>query len=205
MTEGDPASYSFNRHAIHTEETPMKGLSLLVAGLMLSGCAPMQSESPQATAELKNAKGETAGTANFWEDANGVRIAVQVRGISASRHGIHLHAVGKCDPPDFTTAGGHFNPGEKKHGLRTPDGPHAGDLPNLEVAADGTGRLEYVTKLLTLGGGPKSLFGANGSALVVHANPDDDVTDPMGNSGRRIACGVITKAVGSAWTPKSGY
>lgn len=184
----------------------MKRLTMLVGGLMLSGCATMQSGSPQATAELKNAKGEMVGTANFWEDANGVRIAAQVRGISASRHGIHLHAVGKCDPPDFTTAGGHFNPGEKKHGLKSPNGPHAGDLPNLEVAADGTGQLEYVTKLVTLGPGPNSLFGTNGRALVVHAKPDDDVTDPMGNAGGRIACGVITRApVGTGYGGKTGY
>ncbi len=183
----------------------MKGLSMLVAGLILSGCATMQSGSPQATAELKNAKGETVGTANFWEDANGVRIVAQVRGIAPGKHGTHIHAVGKCDPAGFMSAGGHFNPEGKKHGLKNPAGPHAGDLPSLEVAADGTGRLEFVAKLVTLGPGPNSLFDADGSAVVVHANPDDDVTDPTGNSGGRIACGVLTKAVGGAWTPKSGY
>lgn len=175
----------------------MKRLPLIVLGLMLSGCATMQAGSPQATAELKNAKGEAVGSARLWEDANGVRVAAQVRGISTGRHGIHVHAVGKCDPPEFTTAGGHFNPGGKRHGLKTPAGPHAGDLPNLEVGADGTGRLEYATRLVTLGSGPTSLFDADGSALVLHANPDDETTDPTGNSGGRIACGVITKAAGS--------
>ena len=175
----------------------MTRLALIVAGLMLSGCATMQAGSPQATAELKNARGEAVGTASFWEDANGVRITAQVRGIPAGKHGFHIHAVGKCDPPDFMTAGGHFNPGGKKHGLKSPDGPHAGDLPSLEVGADGTGRLEYVTKLVTLGTGPTTLFDADGSALVLHANPDDDTTDPTGNSGGRSACGVITKAGGS--------
>lgn len=175
----------------------MRQHSLIVLGLMLSGCATMQAGSPQATAELKNAKGEAVGSASFWEDANGVRVAAQVRGISTGRHGIHVHAVGKCDPPEFTTAGGHFNPGGKKHGLKTPVGPHAGDLPNLEVGADGTGRLEYANRRVTLGSGPTSLFDADGSALVLHANPDDDTTDPTGNSGGRIACGVITKAAGS--------
>lgn len=179
----------------------MKGLWIFVAGMILSGCATMQDGTPQATAELKNAKGEAAGTANFWEDANGVRLLAQVRRIPAGKHGIHLHAVGKCDPPDFTTAAGHFNPGRKQHGLKNPAGPHAGDLPNLEVAADGTGRLETVTRLVTLASGPTSLFDADGSALVIHANPDDEVTDPTGNSGGRIACGVITKA----GSPRSGY
>ncbi|MBI4610326.1 MAG: superoxide dismutase family protein [Candidatus Rokubacteria bacterium] len=183
----------------------MKWLWLFVAGVMLSGCAAMQFGSPLATAELRNAKGETVGSASFWEDGNGVRIVAQVRGIPAGRHGTHLHAVGKCDPPEFTTAGGHFNPGGKKHGLKNPAGPHAGDLPNLEVAADGTGRFEYVTKLVTLASGPTSLFDADGSALVIHANPDDDVTDPTGNSGGRIACGVIRRAPQPAPRPTSGY
>jgi Cu-Zn family superoxide dismutase len=117
-----------------------------------------------------------------------------VKGLPSGKHGFHLHAVGKCDPPEFTTAGAHFNPGRKRHGLKSAQGPHAGDLPNLEVGADGSGKLEYVTKLVTLGSGPASLFDADGTALVIHANPDDDVTDPTGNSGGRIACGTLRKA-----------
>ncbi len=171
----------------------MKTLGILGVGLLLAGCATSQYGSPQATAQLKNARGEAVGTASFWEDASGVRILAQVRGISPGTHGIHLHAVGKCDPPEFTTAGGHFNPGNRKHGLRNPEGPHAGDLPNLQVAADGQGRLEYLTKLATLAAGPTSLFDADGAALVVHAGADDEVSDPAGNSGGRIACGVLTK------------
>ena len=178
---------------------------IFVLALILAGCATLQYGSPEATAELKNAKGEVVGTARFWEDANGVRIMVQVRGISPGKHGTHVHAVGKCDPSEFTTAGGHFNPGGKKHGLRSPVGPHAGDLPNLEVAADGTGQLEYVTKLVTLAPGPTSLFDTDRSALVVHANPDDDITDPTGNSGGRIACGIIRKAPQPTPRPSSGY
>ncbi|MFZ1057965.1 MAG: superoxide dismutase family protein [Candidatus Rokuibacteriota bacterium] len=171
----------------------MKPLSLLVAGLMLTGCATMPAGSPQATAELRNARGEAVGIASLWEDANGGRLVAQVRELPPGRHGFHIHAVGKCDPPDFTTAGGHYNPEGKKHGLKSPGGPHAGDLQNLDVGTDRTGRLEYVTKLVTLGPGPTSLFDPDGSALVIHANPDDEMTDPTGNSGGRIACGVITK------------
>lgn len=172
----------------------MKASLLLIAGLVMGGCATMQYGSPQATAELKNAKGEVVGTAGFWEDANGVRIAAHVKGVPPGKHGFHIHAVGKCDPPGFTTAAGHFNPGGKKHGLKSEAGPHAGDLPNMEVGTDGNGRLEYVTKPVTLGGGPTSLFDADGSALVLHADPDDEITDPTGNAGGRIGCGLIRKA-----------
>ncbi|MBI4240824.1 MAG: superoxide dismutase family protein [Candidatus Rokubacteria bacterium] len=183
----------------------MKVLWAIAVAVMVGACATLQYGTPQATVELKNAKGDAVGTASFWEDASGVRIIAQVRGIPAGKHGIHIHAVGKCDPPDFMTAGGHFNPGGKKHGLKNPAGPHAGDLPNLEVAADGTGRLEYVTRLVTLASGPTSLFDADGSALVVHASPDDDVTDPTGNSGGRIACGIVSKAPASPARAPSGY
>ncbi len=172
----------------------MRAAWLLLLGVILGGCATLFHGSPQATADLKNARGEAVGTASLWEDANGVRIITQVRGIPPGKHGFHLHAVGKCDPPEFTTASAHFNPGRKRHGLKSAQGPHAGDLPNLEVAADGSGKLEYVTKLVTLGSGPASLFDADGTALVIHANPDDDVTDPTGNSGGRIACGTLRKA-----------
>lgn len=183
----------------------MKGLSVLLTGLMLSGCATMFAGSPKATAELKNVKGESVGTASFWESADGVRIVAKVYGIPPGNHGFHIHTVGKCTPPDFMSAAAHFNPGGKQHGLKNPAGPHAGDLPNLEVEADGTGQLEYVTKMVTLGTGPTSLLGTAGRALVIHIDPDDETTDPTGNSGGRIACGVITKATASGGTLKSGY
>lgn len=106
-------------------------------------------------------------------------------------HGIHIHTVGKCDPPDFASAGGHYNPDGKKHGLDNPEGPRAGDLPLLVVAQDGTGTLETTTNLLTNRPKGKEPFDADGAALVVHASADDQKTDPTGNSGARIACGVI--------------
>jgi len=172
----------------------VKGIVLIVVGLLTPACTRAQSRSPQATAELKNANGKVVGNAGFREDANGVRIVVQVKAVTPGRHGVHIHAAGKCDPPGFTSAGGHFNPAGKKHGLKSPEGPHAGDLPNIEVGADGNGRLEHVTKLITLGSGATSLFDADGSALVLHANPDDEQTDPTGDAGGRIGCGLINKA-----------
>ena len=108
-------------------------------------------------------------------------------------HGIHIHAVGRCDPPDFMSAGDHVNPTNRQHGLRNPQGPHAGDLPNLTVEAGGTGTFQAANVDLTLGAGANGLFDADGSALVVHADPDDEATEPTGNSGGRIACGVIMR------------
>jgi Cu-Zn family superoxide dismutase len=171
----------------------MKGLGLLLTVLLLGGCATWPFFRPQATAELKNAKGEVVGMASFREEGGGVRVLAEVRGLPPGQHGIHLHAVGKCVPPQFTSAGAHFNPTGKKHGLQNPQGPHAGDLPNMNVAADGTGKLNYVASGVTLGSGPGSLFGADGTAVVIHASPDDQKTDPAGNSGARIACGVIQR------------
>ena len=159
----------------------------LVAG---AGCA-LTGPGERATAELKDKDGKTVGMASFVEVSDGVRVVVGVKGLSAGLHAVHIHAVGKCDAPAFTSAGGHFNPAQKKHGYRSPDGAHAGDLPNMLVAKDGAGRFEALTDAVTLGAGPHSVFDADGSALVVHAGVDDHTTDPTGNAGDRAACGVI--------------
>jgi Cu-Zn family superoxide dismutase len=148
---------------------------------------------PHATVTLQDASGATVGTAGFAQHDGFVRVEVKAKGIAAGQHGVHLHAVGSCTPPDFTSAGGHFNPAQKQHGLSNPAGPHAGDMPNLTVGADGNGELEFSDDRITLNDGPNSLFDADGTALVVHAGPDDQMTDPSGNSGARIACGVVTK------------
>ena len=148
---------------------------------------------PSAVATLKDAGGKDVGTATFTAAKGGVKVRVAVKGLPPGRHGIHIHGAGKCDPPDFTTAGGHFNPFAKHHGLRSPEGAHAGDMPNLIVGERGRAKATLFAKGATLGAGEGSLFGPEGTALVIHAGPDDQRTDPAGNSGARIACGVIEK------------
>jgi len=174
----------------------MRHASLILVALMVAGCASMQSSDNAAVADLKNTAGQSVGVAQLTQAGNVVRIVVEARGLPPGPHGVHVHAVGKCDPPDFNSAGGHFNPLNKQHGALNPQGSHAGDLPNLTVAPDGNGRMETTTAQLTLGSGPASVWDADGSALVVHASPDDFKTDPTGNSGGRIACGVLVKPPG---------
>ncbi len=136
---------------------------------------------------LINAPGQTIGSVRAWQTAGGVSFRVNATGLPHGLHGIHVHAVGRCDPPDFASAGPHWNPAAKKHGLNNPAGPHAGDLPNVEVAANGA-----LGATVTLAGATMAgLLDADGSALVIHAQADDYVTDPSGNSGARIACAVI--------------
>jgi len=144
-------------------------------------------------AQLRSGDNQVVGIGIFTEEAPGVRVNVQVRGLPPGTHGIHVHMTGSCIPPDFNSAGDHFNPTGRQHGLQNPNGPHAGDLPNLEVGADGSGVLTALARDLVLGTGPTSIFDTDGSALVIHAGPDDNSTDPNGNSGARIACGTIAR------------
>lgn len=147
-----------------------------------------------ATAIMKDAKGNTIGLATFTEDTGGlVHIKVNVKGLTPGMHGIHIHNKGNCVEPSFTSAGEHYNPLGKEHGLNNSKGPHAGDLPNLKVDKNGTGYMNVTTDRVTLSSGTTTLFTTNGTSLVIHADPDDQMTNPAGNSGARIACGVIEK------------
>ena len=146
-----------------------------------------------ATAELRTPSGEIVGSAAFTEASGGVNVRAQVRGLPPGAHGIHVHEMGKCDAPDFMSAGGHYNPTTKQHGLQNPQGHHGGDQPNLMVGADGSATFDAMLMGVTLGSGTASLFKTDGTALVIHANEDDQMTDPSGNSGGRIVCGVIAR------------
>ena len=173
----------------------MRALGAVLATLVLAGCAGVSAPGADNTAraEMRNAGGQPVGVATFTQVGRAVRVVLEAQGLPPGVKGVHVHAVGKCDAPGFNSAGDHFNPTGKQHGALNPAGPHAGDLPNITIGADGRGRLESTTELITLLGGPTSVFDGNGSALVVHAAPDDFRTDPTGNSGARIACGVITR------------
>jgi Cu-Zn family superoxide dismutase len=174
----------------------MKAVTIALTAFALAGCAGMRTPPAApitATAALTNAQGQSVGTATLSQVTGAVRVVVEARGLPPGQKGVHIHAVGKCDPPEFTSAGAHFNPDGKKHGLQNPEGPHAGDLPNITIGADGSGRLEATSDRVTLGDGANSVFDADGSAIVIHAAADDFKTDPTGNSGARIACGVIVK------------
>jgi Cu-Zn family superoxide dismutase len=170
-----------------------KLVCLLFVGLLAAGASSVlaQVQPLRGTAEFKTSVGETVGDATLTQNADGaVRLQVQVRGLPPGVHGIHIHAVGAC-APTFAAAGPHYNPMNKKHGLESPDGPHAGDLLNLTIGADGTGSMDATTTMVSLTPGEKTVFDADGSAIVIHAFQDDQKTDPAGNSGERIACAVI--------------
>ena len=168
---------------------------LVGVAVLLGGCASVSSEPEPVTAgaALKDKEGKDVGAATLIQTPEGVRIAVTGYRLPPGTHGLHLHAVGDCQLPDFTSAGGHFNPTSKQHGRLNPAGPHAGDLPNLVVGASGEGGIDITTKAVTLEPGPASLLGGKGTSIVIHAAADDEKTDPTGNSGARIACGVIAK------------
>ncbi len=165
-------------------------------GWLLGGALGLGQASAQtATASFVNAQGEKIGTGVLTDDPAGVRIVLDLSKLPPGSHGFHVHAVGQCTPPEFTSAGGHFNPLVRKHGTKNPEGWHAGDLPNLVVGSDGTLKTEAVARDVTLGSSTSalSLFPPSRTALVIHANADDEKTDPAGNAGARIACGVITR------------
>jgi Cu-Zn family superoxide dismutase len=171
----------------------MKFWVLVAAASLLSLNAWGKEASGKARAELKNAQGQNVGTATFTPAKQGVAITLNIQNLLPGVHGIHIHEAGKCDAPDFKTAGGHFNPTGKHHGSLNPQGEHAGDLGNLTVAPKGTAKVKLTAKGVTLGEGENSLFHPGGTSLVIHGNPDDLKTDPAGNAGPRIVCGVITK------------
>jgi superoxide dismutase, Cu-Zn family len=153
-------------------------------------------EARPAVAVLRNRAGDEVGQVNFTQEGEEVVIAVNARNLEGGQRAIHIHAVGRCEGPDFQSAGGHFNPENRAHGLENPEGPHAGDLRNLVVDPDDNiGHDTYRNSRVTLRqGAPNSLLGGEGTSVVIHAGADDNVSQPAGNAGDRIVCGVITAA-----------
>lgn len=172
------------------------GIGLVVAGLVTACTDHQNVPRAAATVNLVNSSG-SIGVAELSEDSQGlVSLTVTVSGLPTGTHGIHFHAIGSAQPTDspaFNSSGAHYNPASHQHGLNNPLGTHAGDLPNLIVDSQGKGTLITTTNRITLSDGPMTLFDSDGSSLIIHANADDQVTDPTGNSGGRIAGGVVVR------------
>lgn len=168
----------------------MKSIVAVVFALIVAAAAgPAAAQT--AKAAFKNADGKDVGAAELVQTPAGVLVKLSVKGLPPGEHAFHIHGVGKCEPP-FTSAGGHFNPASKKHGMMAADGQHAGDMPNLHIPADGALMVEVLNPAVTLEKGkPNSLYGPDGTALIVHADKDDYKTDPTGDAGGRIACAVV--------------
>ena len=165
--------------------------SRFIAVLGIACTAAVSAHAETAKAVLKDKSGKDVGTVDLVQTPHGVLLKLSVKGIPAGEHAFHVHAGGKCEPP-FTSAGGHFNPGGKKHGMEAADGPHAGDMPNLHVPPSGELAVEVANPAISLvKGQPNSVFDADGSAVIIHAAAADYKTAPTGNAGDRIACGVI--------------
>lgn len=160
--------------------------SVLAAGLCLAAPAVA---ADQATATLKDPGGKEAGTVTLTAVPTGVLLDADLTALPPGDHAFHIHETGKCEPPDFKSAGGHFNPEEDEHGLMNQAGPHAGDMPNIHVPESGKLRIEVLNQMVSL----DSLFDEDGAAIIIHEGPDDYKSDPAGHAGGRLFCGVITK------------
>jgi Cu-Zn family superoxide dismutase len=168
----------------------MRAILILTAAAALTACETAREPVGGAPMPLIDSAGRQIGTVVAWQTTGGISFRVSASGLPHGLHGIHVHPIGRCDPPDFASAGTHWNPAGKQHGLNNPNGPHAGDLPNVEVAANGVLSQTVVLPNATMA----QLLDADGSSIMIHANADDYVSQPAGNSGPKIACAVIGPA-----------
>ena len=175
----------------HRAAALLAAIALAACGGQARGPGGKQLPDPIASASLSDSSGTRVGLATFSEVDGKGQLGVSVSGLSPGQHGMHIHETGACTPPGFESAGSHFNPASRKHGLLNPDGPHAGDLPNLTVEADGSADTTFTVTAGLLARGQESMIGGQKRAFVIHADPDDQKTDPSGNSGSRVVCGVI--------------
>ena len=174
--------------------TGMKQKTLFVLALSaVVMTLSLLSSAKSVKVEMKNAEGKSVGSATIKPAAAGVEISVKFNHLPPGQHALHIHQTAQCDAPDFKSAGPHFNPDGKKHGLENPDGHHAGDMSNFTADAKGDAKVTILNKDVNFGDDAHSLFSNGGTSLVIHAKADDMVTDPAGNAGDRIACGVIKK------------
>jgi Cu-Zn family superoxide dismutase len=178
---------------IHPSTSVLVAIAVAACGGQARGPDGTKLPELTANASLLDSSGTRVGVATFSEGDGNTQMGVSVTGLAPGEHGMHIHENGTCTPPGFESAGAHFNPASKQHGLLNPEGPHAGDMPNLVVEPDGSADTTFTVSASLLAEGPGSMIGSQQRAFVIHADPDDQKTDPSGNSGSRVVCGVIER------------